>query len=219
MEDVYVFSTMEMKVCVVGPLEVNCYILWDREGREAVIIDPGGDGDTLVELVRRLDIRPTHLINTHGHFDHVGANHIIARAFSPELVLHREDLELLKNARLQADYFGLTASAQPEPTLFAEDGMILTTGKITLKVLHTPGHTPGSISLYAEKEGVLFSGDTLFRGSVGRTDLPGGSYDTLISSIQEKLIPLGDGVQVFCGHGPSTTIGEEKLSNPFIAGV
>ncbi len=219
MEGSHLFSTMEMRTYVVGPLEVNCYVIWDKRSREAVIIDPGGDGERLVKLIEGLDVTPGYLVNTHGHFDHVGANHVIARVFSPERVLHREDLELLRNAHLQAEYFGLTATPQPEPTLLAEDGMVVETGNITLELIHTPGHTPGSMSIYVETEGVLFSGDTLFQGSVGRTDLPGGSYDALISSIQEKLLPLGDEVRVFCGHGPPTTMGEERLSNPFIAGA
>ncbi len=219
MEDLRAFRTMEMKTCVVGPLEVNCYIIWDRQSRHGLIIDPGGDGEMLVEVIKGLDVDIKYLINTHGHFDHISANNSIADAFSPERVLHPEDLDLFHGAHLQAEYFGLTAMPQPEPTIFAQEGMVIRVGNLSLRVIHTPGHTPGSISLYADHEGVLFTGDTLFQGSVGRTDLPGGSYETLMSSIKEKLLPLGDSVEVFCGHGPSTTLGEEKLSNPFIAGV
>ena len=219
MEDSFSFKHTDMVVAVVGPLEVNCYILWDRDSRQAVIIDPGGDGSRLVELVGSLDVELTHLINTHGHFDHIGANLDVVEAFSPQSMLHKEDLELFRQSHIQAEYFGLNAKPQPEPRVLVSGNMVVGLGSVSLRLIHTPGHTQGSICIYVEEEGLLFSGDTIFQGSVGRTDLPGGSYKMLMESIKGRILSLDDGVRVFCGHGPPTTIGEERRSNPFLVGV
>ncbi|MBI5598392.1 MAG: MBL fold metallo-hydrolase [Deltaproteobacteria bacterium] len=205
---------------MVGPLDVNCYIVWDKKTRDAVIIDPGGDAAVIEEeaLDRGLTVR--HIINTHGHFDHVGADEELKHSMEAGVAIHFSDRALLENFGRQCAQFGCAAvKRNPSADLFIEDGMELGFGGLALRVLHTPGHTPGGVTLLIEGEKVIFTGDTLFAGSVGRTDLPGGSSDTLMDSIKEKILPLGDDVMVFPGHGPETTVGDERRSNPFLEGL
>jgi glyoxylase-like metal-dependent hydrolase (beta-lactamase superfamily II) len=154
-----------------------------------------------------------YIINTHGHFDHVGANRKLKEATGARLVIHALDQSMLEVLSETSAAFGLSVENSPPPDQTVQDGDTLHFGEITLTVLHTPGHTPGGISLHTD--GVVFVGDTLFAGSIGRTDFPGGDFDTLISSIRNKLYPLGDRVIVYTGHGPETTIGREKRFNPF----
>ncbi len=209
-----------IKTLVVGPLEVNCYIVWDSGDTPAFVIDPGGDGDIIKkELARRgLDVK--YIINTHGHFDHIGADGELKEAYKDAcLAIHSADLKLLERAEAQGAFFGMPSSPQPSPDLMLEDGMTLSAGDISLKVIHTPGHSEGGVCLFMEREKVLFTGDTLFAGSIGRTDLPGGSYEVLIDSIKRRILPLGDDVRILPGHGPQSTIGEEKEINPFVTGV
>jgi hydroxyacylglutathione hydrolase len=192
----------------------NCFILGCEDTREAVVIDPGDDADRILMILAKEKLTVKYLINTHGHFDHVGANRRMKEVTGAKLAIHPDDVPMLSELSRSAASFGLSAENSPEPDLLLNEGDTVSFGNITLKVIHTPGHSRGGISLYTP--GHLFAGDTLFAGSIGRTDLPGGDYDTLIASIKEKLLVLPDDTVVYTGHGPETTIADEKRMNPFL---
>lgn len=198
-----------------GPLEVNCYIVTDGHSEEAVVIDPGGDGDRIEELLRGKGLRPVALVDTHGHFDHIGGNAYLMSAFPGiDLCLHGDDLPYLRAAREHADYWNMPFEDSPEPTRLLHGGELVRAGSLELEVIHTPGHSPGGISLHIP--GHVFTGDALFSGSIGRTDLPGGDYARLVSSIREGILVLPGDTVVHPGHGPETTVREETLHNPFL---
>jgi len=197
----------------VGPIMANCFILGCEKTKEAAVIDPGGDADMILMELSRLGLKVKYLINTHGHFDHVGANKRMKTVTGAPILIHAGDAPMLMRLSKDALMFGLTAENSPEPDQKISDGDKIRFGEITLKVIHTPGHSPGGVALLTE--GHVFVGDTLFSGSIGRTDLPGGDYNTLISSVRNKLFILDDNTAVHCGHGPDTTIGREKQYNPF----
>lgn len=198
----------------VGPIMANCFIVGCEETKEAVVIDPGDDADRILMTLAKDSLSVKYLIDTHGHFDHVGANRRMKEVTGAILAMHPDDVPMLSQLSRSAASFGLAAENSPEPDLLLNDGDTVTFGNITLKVIHTPGHSRGGICLYTS--GHLFAGDTLFAGSIGRTDLPGGDYDTLISSIKQKLLALPDDTIVYTGHGPETTIANEKRMNPFL---
>ncbi len=200
----------------VGELAVNCYIIWDSVTKEAFVIDPGGDAADILDAVRREGLKVRYIVNTHGHFDHVGADGEVKAATGAPLAVHRKDSVLLSEAHEHGVIFGVRTNAQPAPDVYLEEGGVITAGKVTLRIIHTPGHTPGGVCLYEKEMGLLFTGDTLFAGSIGRTDFPGGSYEDLIGAVKKKLLHLGDSVRVLPGHGPESTIGEEKETNPFL---
>lgn len=204
---------MIIETLEVGPIMANCYILGCEETKEAVVIDPGDDSDRILMALGKLGLKVKYIINTHGHFDHVGANKSMKRATGASIMIHEGDAPMLNKISTEATMFGLSAENSPEPDKTIDEGDKITFGNITLKVLHTPGHSPGGVALHTE--GIVFVGDTLFSGSIGRTDLPGGDFKTLISSVKNKLFTLDDSTRVLCGHGPETTIGREKLYNPF----
>ncbi len=199
---------------VVGELMVNAYIVAWKPTNDAIIIDPGSEAEIILERIRKLDLNVDAIINTHGHGDHIGGNREMKEALDKPIVIGRHDAELLtdpwKNMSAQ---FGMPTTSPPADKLL-DEGDIVKVGDGELKVFHTPGHSPGSIVLTAE--GFAVVGDVLFSGSIGRTDFPGGSLDMLLKMIREKLFPLGDDCLVLPGHGPQTTIGEEKRSNPFL---
>ncbi len=197
-----------------GPLQVNCYILGCETTRHAAVIDPGGDVEQILALVKKLNLKVQMVINTHGHFDHIGGNRQLIEATGAELLLHRDDEKLLGLAADHAAAYGLNAEASPQAQRLLEGDEVLPLGELMIRVLHTPGHTPGGVCLLVEDQ--LIVGDTLFAGSIGRTDLPGGNHQQLIDSIQVKLLPLPDSTGVHPGHGPATTIGREKVYNPFL---
>jgi glyoxylase-like metal-dependent hydrolase (beta-lactamase superfamily II) len=207
-------DAMIIKTLPVGPIMANCFIVGCQETLEAAVIDPGDEADKILQLVADLDLNVKTIINTHGHFDHVSANKGIHTATNAPILIHALDAPMLEQISASAANWGLSAEDSPPPDRTINDGDTISFGQITLKVMHTPGHTPGGVSLFTD--GHVFVGDTLFAGSIGRTDFPGGDFATLKSSIQDKLFALGDDVRVYTGHGPETTIGHEKQHNPFV---
>ncbi len=199
----------------VGPIMANCFIVGCEETLKAAVIDPGDEAERILYKLAGHKLTATCIINTHGHFDHVSANRELKQATGAELICHPADIPMLAGLSEMAAAFGLSCDNSPPPDRTVEEGDTITVGNIEMKVLHTPGHSPGGISLVCGDK--VFVGDTLFAGSIGRTDFPGGDFDTLISAIRTKLFPLGDDVMVLCGHGPETTIGREKRTNPFAA--
>lgn len=209
---------MILEKLVVGPFQCNCTILGCEKTREAVIIDPGEEADRILARIAELNLKPKYLIHTHAHLDHISGLADVQEACGGESCLHRGDQMLFDNLAMQAALFGLPTPRQGKIDQWIGDGDEISFGGKKLQVLHTPGHTPGSVSFLLEQpEGdQLFTGDTLFRRSIGRTDLWGGDYGQIISSITNKLLPLDDKTVVHAGHGPESTIGEEKKSNPFL---
>jgi hydroxyacylglutathione hydrolase len=197
----------------VGPLQANCYIVGCEQTHQAAVIDPGGDADQILMALAKEKLTVQAIINTHGHFDHVSANKRLKEVTNAPLMVHQLDAAMLVHLSQSAASWGLRAEDSPQPDRLLSEGDTIDVGRIQFKVLHTPGHTPGGISLYADS--AVFVGDTLFAGSIGRTDFPGGDYDTLIASIQKKLFALPDETNVYTGHMESTTIGREKRTNPF----
>jgi len=198
----------------VGPLQVNCFLVACQRTREAMVIDPGEDGPRILQLAESNGYQVKKIVNTHGHFDHIGANQPVKEATGAVLMMHEADLPLLQNARNHAQAYGLTVSPSPDPDKFLNEGDIFSVGEQSFSIFHVPGHSPGSICLLSD--GHLFVGDVLFAGSVGRTDLPGGDFDALIEGVREKLFRLPADTIVHPGHGPDTTIGREKQTNPFV---
>jgi len=200
----------------VGALQVNCVVLGCSVSRKAVVIDPGADLELIEEALRKHDVTVELILNTHGHFDHIGANAALKKSTDASLLIHQADVRLLQMASLQASAYGLTAEDSPMPDRELKGGEVLKFGEQSLQVLHTPGHSPGCVCFYTE--GLLISGDTLFAGSVGRTDLPGGDHQQLLASIQQKLAGLPPQTRVLPGHGPLTTMENELKYNPYLAG-
>lgn len=197
-----------------GPLEVNCYIIGCEKTRKAAVIDPGGNVEQILQHLHHHQLDLVMIINTHGHFDHIGGNRGLIEATGAELLIHQDDRQLLEHAEEHAAAYGLQVETSPSPTRELVDGETLSLGELSLTVIHTPGHSPGGICLYVDD--CLLVGDTLFAGSIGRTDLPGGDHQLLIGGIKTKLLPLPETTRVCPGHGPMTTIGEEKQHNPFL---
>lgn len=206
---------MIQKGLTVGLLEVNCYILGDEETREAVVIDPGGDEDEILDTLNRNKLQLKLIIDTHGHFDHVDANQPLKDATGAQIAIHEADAGMLHQPSAEAMFFTGNRLRLSEPDILLKEGDVLTFGQYRLKVLHTPGHTPGGISLLLEDHTYVYVGDLLFAGSIGRTDFPGGSFDALINAVKTKIFPLGDNYSVYPGHGPVTTVGQERKYNPF----
>ncbi len=199
----------------LGPLQANCFVVGCEETHQAAAIDPGGDADRILSVLEKDNLTLAAIINTHGHFDHVGANMTLKQATHAQLMIHRLDAPMLAYAPQSAAAWGLRADDSPAPDRLLEDGDSIDCGHLQFEVIHTPGHSPGGSCFYIKAENALFVGDTLFAGSIGRTDLPGGDYDTLIRSIQTRLFVLPDATKVYNGHMELTTIGEEKRFNPF----
>jgi glyoxylase-like metal-dependent hydrolase (beta-lactamase superfamily II) len=197
----------------LGPLQTNCFIVGCEDTKQAVVIDPGDEGDKILMTLAQQALTVKMIINTHGHFDHIGANRRLKEVTGAALVIHHEDVPMLSQSSASALAWGIRADDSPAPDREVEEGDRIDFGAISLSVIHTPGHTRGGISLYGQ--GSVFVGDTLFSGSIGRTDFPGGDFDTLISSIQQKLFVLPDDTKVYPGHMGPTTIGTEKRNNPF----
>ncbi len=193
----------------------NCYIIGCSETKEVAVIDPGGEGEKIISLLESKGYQVKYIINTHGHLDHIGANKAIKDKFNCDILIHELDGAMLPDPSKNLSSFMCGQVASPPADRLLTEGEIIEIGStLKLEVIHTPGHTPGGICLKAGK--LLFTGDTLFGGSIGRSDFPGGSHATLIKSIKEKLLNLPEDTVVYPGHGPESTIGEEKETNPFL---
>jgi hydroxyacylglutathione hydrolase len=215
------------EVVPVGLLECNCSILGDRTTRDAIVVDPGDEVDRILEILARHKLKVRAIVSTHTHIDHVGGLAALHRATEAPVLIHDADLGLYRSLDVQAKWLGVPTPETLPIRDFVKEGDVLSWGGFLARVLHTPGHTPGSISLVVERrrdaeheqsahEHRLIAGDTLFQGSIGRTDLPGGSYPQIIGSIHEKLLTLPDDIVVYPGHGQTTTIGSERQHNPFL---
>jgi hydroxyacylglutathione hydrolase len=202
-----------LKTLVVGPIQANCYILGCERTNLAGVIDPGGDANRILMVLAKEGLRLVYIINTHGHFDHTTDNKRLKEVTGAQLVIHRADAPMIMNQSEKGSMWGIRIENSPAPDRYVEEGDMIAFGDISLKVLHTPGHSAGGISLFTDK--MVFVGDTLFAGSIGRTDFPGGDYKSLIRHVREKIFTLGDDVVVYPGHGPRTTVGQERQTNPF----
>ncbi len=213
---------MLLEVFPVGPIQANCVVLGDEDAGKLAVIDPGGDGDAILHRVAASGLRATMILHTHAHLDHAAATAEVKRGLGDEVRvgLHRDELELYRRLAEQGRMFGLDVESPPEPDLWLEHGQRLAVGTLELEVRHTPGHSPGGVVfvVHGAPKPLVIAGDVLFAGSIGRTDLWGGSFELLASSIREQLYTLPDETRVVCGHGPDTTIGRERTTNPFVTG-
>jgi len=211
---------MTLHHLIFNPYEVNTYIVSAADG-QCAIIDPAccspREQATLKKFIADKGLRPAWLINTHGHFDHVIGNAFVCRTWQVKTAAHRDDLFLMENAYRQGEIFGFSVEQPPTPAVFLEDGDTVTIGNdVSLEVRHIPGHSPGSIVLYSSVQSWVITGDVLFSGSIGRSDLPGGNYNLLMTGIEKKLMTLPPETKVYTGHGPDTSIGKERKHNPFL---
>lgn len=210
---------LEIKPFTFNAFQENTYVVYN-EGKDGIILDPGCydllETDELDRFIKDKNINIVRLINTHCHVDHVLGNHHVVSKYKVPLTIHRGDLDTLRSVKAYAPAYGFHFYTEVIPEAFLEEGDEVQLNGEVLKVLFVPGHAPGHIVLYHDKGKFVVAGDTLFRQSIGRTDLPGGDYDTLIHAIRTQLFTLKDGTTVYCGHGPTTTIGFEKLNNPFL---
>lgn len=211
---------MTIKIFTFNPFQENTYLIYD-DNKNAAIIDAGCmteiEKNTLSKFISEQELQVKRILNTHLHIDHQFGNRYVSEKYGLKPEAAKEDEFLLERIAEQSKMFGLPAQEKPQEIgSYIEDNQEIKIGDISLKAIHAPGHSPGSMCLYAEKEGVLFAGDVLFHGSIGRTDLPQGDYATLIRSITNRLLVLPDETVVYCGHGPATTIGNEKINNPYL---
>lgn len=198
------------KEFIVGPLDVNCYIIADPATKEACIVDPGAEPEMMMNFLRKEGLNLKFIINTHGHGDHIAANSY----FKVPIYIHRLDQSFLQDGMKNLSSMLFFTVSSPKASRLLEDGDVINLGGLNIRVIHTPGHTPGSISL--KLNGVILTGDALFKGGVGRTDFEYGDQDALLKSIREKLLAFGDDTIIYPGHGDSSTLGEEKRTNPFL---
>lgn len=208
---------MQYKIVPVTPFQQNCTIFWCDETMEAAIVDPGGDIELLSATIEQLGVKLTKVLLTHAHIDHAGATNAVATQFSvPIEGPHKEDQFWIDLIPMQKERFGFSHAEAFTTDRWLDQGDTVSFGNITMEVYFCPGHTPGHVVFFEPNQKLAQVGDVLFKGSIGRTDFPRGDFDTLISSIKENLFPLGDDVQFIPGHGPMSTFGEEKRSNPYV---
>ena len=206
---------MIVETLPVGPLETNCYLIGCAETRLAAVIDPGGDAADILSAVEQHKLTLKYILLTHAHFDHIGGVAELVEATHASVALHPGDLALLRT-RGGAALFGIFIRPCPEPDVALAEGQVIEIGTLKLNVLHTPGHTPGHVTFHEPTAKAAFDGDVLFMQGIGRTDFPGSSYQQLMDSIRNKLFALPDDTTLYPGHGPATTVGDEKWSNPFL---
>ena len=209
-------NKIKIETIVVGILGANCYLVTEGSSNNTFIIDPGGDAELIIDRIRDLSLVPVGIIITHGHYDHIEANAELKKLYGIPVYIHREDKEFLRDSALNGSAFFGEDKKFPVADVILEDNSIIKSGTVEFKVIHTPGHTPGGICLLAGE--TAFTGDTLFKGSVGRWDLPGGSEEKLMDSL-EKLSRLSPQVKIYPGHGDTTTIGEELKKNPYLQAI
>ncbi len=209
---------MILEMLTVGPFQENCYIVGDEESGVGAVVDPGDEAARISLAVEQTNLEIEQILLTHAHVDHVGAAAQLVEEYGCPVALHAEAEEMLQQAPTQAMMMGLKFGEVPKVDRYIEDDEVLKVGEVELRALYTPGHAPGHLALYAQSEGVVLSGDALFAGGVGRVDFPGGSMEVLMRSIQERLLTLPDETRVYSGHGPRTTIGDERANNPFLRG-
>lgn len=207
---------MLIKSLVVGPLQVNCFVISDEKTGESMVIDPGDEPDRIIDVIKGNGLKVKYIICTHAHFDHVGGITELKDETDAKIVIHQEERELYNSAMDQAAFWGYELAPLPEPDMFVKEGDKIEIGHLSFEVFHSPGHSPGGICLYGE--GVVFTGDTLFAGSVGRTDFYGGDINKLKKSFL-RLMSLPPDTKVFCGHGPLSTIRQEKTNNFFMGEI
>ena len=208
---------LKYQLVPVTAFEQNCSVIWCDETMQGAVVDPGGDLEKILAVVEQNSVKLTKILLTHGHIDHVGATaELLQRMPLPVIGPHEGDQFLIAGLVMQATMFGFAKVDSFEPDQWLQDGESVQVGNVTLSVSHCPGHTPGHVVFFDPASELALVGDVLFQGSIGRTDFPGGNHDTLIASIREKLFPLGDKVQFVPGHGPMSTIGAEKASNPYV---
>jgi glyoxylase-like metal-dependent hydrolase (beta-lactamase superfamily II) len=213
---------MKIKTFTVNPFAMNCYVYWDEDSKEGVIIDPGAyedfeKADILGHILgEKIDLKL--ILNTHGHIDHILGNDWAKKQFKAPLLMHKDDMPLIENAVTQGEMYGVNFPKPPEPDKFIDETDEIKFGNNVFKIIHTPGHSPGSVCFIDEKEKIIFGGDTVFRGSIGRTDLWMGDMNVLLDSIRTKIFKYGDDYTIYPGHMEETTIGEEKENNPFLNG-
>ncbi|WP_272877018.1 MBL fold metallo-hydrolase [Marinobacter nauticus] len=210
--------SLKYKIVPVTPFEQNCTLLWCTETHKAAVVDPGGDLDRILAAAEDEGVILEKILLTHAHIDHAGGTAELAKSAGlPIEGPHKDDNFWIQGLAMQAQMFGFPAPEVFTPNRWLEDGDTVTVGNETLEVLHTPGHTPGHVVFFHRASKLAQVGDVLFNGSIGRTDFPKGDYNTLIHSIREKLFPLGDNVSFICGHGPMSTFGQERATNPFVS--
>lgn len=207
------------EILAVGMLQCNCSIFGDEQTREAMVVDPGDDIEDIVRILKLHNLKVTAIVITHAHIDHIGGAAKLKALTGAPVYMNGNDQPLYDNLDVQAGWLGMETPQRTDIDTPLRDGDRITVGGAGVTVLHTPGHTQGSVCLWIPSENKLLAGDTLFRDSIGRTDLPGGDGRQILSSIKTKLLPLPEETHVTCGHGPSTTIGREKERNPFLAGL
>jgi hydroxyacylglutathione hydrolase len=204
------------EILPVGPLQCNCSVIGDEQTREAMVIDPGDDIEEVLELIRKHSLQVKQIVITHAHIDHVGGAMKLRAATGAPILLNQNDYTLLKMLDTQAAWLGMATPGKVEIDQSVGEADTVKAGSLVGQVIHTPGHTEGSICLYFPAESILIAGDTLFAGSIGRTDLPGGSFEKILRSLHDRVLALPDETVVVPGHGPLTRIGEERESNPFL---
>ena len=210
--------SLQYKIVPVTPFEQNCSIIWCDETRQAAIVDPGGDIQQLQQVVEELGVNVTQLLLTHGHLDHVGGTESLSQILGVPIIGPQQADEFwLQGLPRQSEMFGFPMTEAFAPTQWLNDGDVVSVGNQALQVFHTPGHTPGHVIFYSADANVAFVGDVLFKGGIGRTDFPQGDHPTLVNSIKTKLWPLGNEVTFIPGHGPLSTFGHERVTNPFVA--